>query len=86
MRIEKKTWKELFEKVLSGEKTFDLRLNDFEAKEGDILVMKEWDEQTQKYTGRVIEKEITFVLKTKDLNFWTDEEVEKKGFLVMAFK
>jgi hypothetical protein len=31
MRIEKKCWPEFFEKILSGEKTFELRLADWDA-------------------------------------------------------
>ena len=56
MKIPKKTWPELFEKILSGEKNFDLRLADFECQPGDILVMQEYDPKTKQYTGREIEK------------------------------
>ena len=86
-RIEKKAWSELFEKVRTGEKTFDLRLDDFRCKVGDILVLREWDPKEKKYTGRVLEKKITFVLKSKDvLKFWSEEEIAKHGFQVIAFK
>jgi ribosomal protein S17 len=85
-RIEKKTWPELFDKVLSGEKNFDLRLAEFECEKGDILVLKEWDPKTKQYTGRELEKEITFVIKTKDIKFWSKEEMDKLGFVVMSFK
>jgi ribosomal protein S17 len=86
MRISKKCWPELFEKVLKGEKNFDLRLADFDCRPGDILVLREWDPKAKSYTGRVIEKEVTFVLKTKDLNVWPNEEIRKKGFIVMSLK
>ena len=82
-RIEKKAVPELFQKVLDGDKTFDLRL---ECNVGDILVLREWDPKKNNYTGRVIEKEITFVLKTKELDFWPEEEIEKHGYVVMGFK
>jgi len=85
-RIEKKTWPEIFEAVHSGKKTFDLRLADWECKEGDTLVLKEWDPKTKKYTGRVLEKKVTFVLKTKDIEFFSKEEIEKYGFQVVGFK
>jgi ribosomal protein S17 len=85
-RIEKKTWPELFDKVLSGEKNFDLRLAEFECEKGDILVLKEWEPKTKQYTGRELEKEITFVIKTKDMKFWSKEEMDKLGFVVMSFK
>ena len=86
MRIEKKTWPELFEKILSGEKTFEIRLADFKCRPGDILILREWDPKTKEYTGRVLEKEVTFVMKTKDIKFWPKEEIAKYGFQVISFK
>jgi len=86
MRIEKKVWPEYFQKILDGDKTFELRLADFECKPGDILVLKEWDPKTKKYTGRVLEKKVTYVIKTKDIKFWSEEDVEKYGFQIIAFK
>jgi ribosomal protein S17 len=86
MRIEKKVWPEYFQKILDGNKTFELRLADFECKPGDILVLKEWDPKTKKYTGRVLEKKVTYVIKTKDIKFWSEEDVEKYGFQIIAFK
>lgn len=85
-RIEKKTLPEFFEEVLKGNKKFDLRLADFKVKKGDILVLREWDPKAEKYTGRVIEKKISFVLGTKNANFWTKREVGNYGFVVMGFK
>ena len=85
--IEKKAWPELFEKVKSGEKTFDIRLNDLKCKPKDILILREWDPKTRKYTGRKIQIKVTFVLKSKDLSkFWTKEEIKKYGFQVIGFK
>lgn len=85
MKIEKKIWPEFFEKILSGEKKFELRLADFEVKEGDILVLREWDPATKEYTGRTLEKKVTFVLKTKDVTFWSEEEIDKYGFQIISF-
>ena len=86
-KIEKKAWPELFEKVRTGEKTFDLRLDDFRCKVGDILILREWNPKEKKYTGRVLERKVTFVLKSKDvLKFWSEEEIAKHGFQVIAFK
>ncbi|MCX6773853.1 MAG: DUF3850 domain-containing protein [Candidatus Micrarchaeota archaeon] len=86
MKIEKKSWPEQFQKILDGAKTYDLRLADFECRPGDILVMKEWDPKTKSYTGRAIEKTITYVGKTKGQAFWTKEDVEKYGFQIISFK
>jgi ASC-1-like (ASCH) protein len=86
MKIEKKVWPEYFGKIKSGEKTFELRLADWKCKTGDMLILKEWNPKTRKFTGQEIEKKITYVIKTKDQKFWNKEEVEKYGFQIIAFK
>ena len=59
--IKKKIWPEYFEAIIAGKKKYELRLNDFEVNEGDILFLEEWDPKTEKYTGRKIEKRVTYV-------------------------
>lgn len=86
MKIRKKTWPDLYEKVLNGEKTFDARIADFDCKPGDILILEEWDPQTEEYTGRKIEKKITFVMNTKDITFWKKQDLEKYGLQIIAFQ
>ena len=86
-KVEKKAIPELFQKVLTGEKTFDARLNRFRCKPGDILVLREWDPKKKVYTGREIEKKVTFILKSKHLEkFWSKQDVKKYGFQIIAFK
>jgi len=84
-KIEKKVWPEYFEKILEGKKKFELRLADFECSEGDILLLKEWNPETKTYTGREIEKQVNYIMKTKDVNFWPKEEIEKRGLQVISF-
>ncbi len=86
MKHRKKVWPEYFQKILDGKKTFEIRLADWGCKEGDILILREWDPKTKKYTGRKIEKKVTYVLKTKDMNFWPKEDVEKYGYQVISFQ
>ena len=86
MRIEKKAWPAYFENILDGTKTYELRLADFECKSGDTLVLCEWDPKTKTYTGRVIEKTVTYVGKTKGQTFWPAEDVEKYGFQIISFR
>ncbi len=66
MRIEKKIWPEYFEKILSGDKT--------------------WDPATKEYTGRKIEKVVTYVGKTKEWTFWPAEDIDKYGYQIIGFK
>lgn len=86
MKIEKKVQPPYFEAILKGDKNFEVRLNDFECNEGDILVLREWDPEKKDYTGRTLEKKITYIVKTRDLPFWTKEEVEKNGYQIIGFK
>ncbi len=86
MKIEKKVWPQYFEKILSGEKNFELRLNDFNCNEGDVLVLREWNPDTKKYSGRVLEKKVSYVAKVKELNFWSKEEIEKYGLQIISWK
>jgi len=85
-KIEKKVWPEYFQAILEGKKTFELRLADFECQPGDILVLKEWNPETKQFTGRQIEKEVTYVIRTKDCHFWSEEEINKHGFQIIARK
>ena len=84
-RIEKKIWPEYFEKILSGEKTYEFRLNDFDCETGDVLVLKEWNPKTGEYTGRKVEKAVGFVgYIDKFPAFWSKEEIEKYGFQIIS--
>jgi len=86
MKITKKVHPEYFEQIKQGKKKFELRLGDFECGPGDILVLKEWDPKKQQYTGRELEKKVTYVLKTKDIKFWKKEDIEKHGFQVISLE
>lgn len=86
MKIEKKVWPLYFQKILDGKKTWELRLADWECQEGDLLILKEWDPVKKEYTGRILKKEVTYVGKTKQMNFWPKEDVEKYGYQMIAFK
>jgi len=86
MRVEKKVWPKYFQAILDGKKNFELRLADFDISEGDILVLREWDPDKKEYTGRELKKKVTYVLKTRDIKFWPDEEVKKYGYQIISFK
>lgn len=86
MKHEKKVLPEYFQKILDGIKTFELRLADWECQENDILILREWDSKSKKFTGRKIEKKVSYVLKTKNIEFWPKEEVKKHGYQIISFK
>lgn len=84
--ISKKILPGYFEDLLSGKKKFELRLNDFEIKEGDILELVEIDNK-RNLTGRKLEKKVTYVKKFK-LNelFWPEEEIKEKGIQIISLE
>jgi len=83
--VRKKIWPEYFDAVNSGKKNYELRLNDFDIKEGDILILDEWDPKTKNYTGRKIEKKVTYVAKFKiDELFWSGQEIKNKGIQIIS--
>lgn len=86
MKIEKNIWPEYFQSIVDGQKKYELRLADWECNPGDTLVLKEWDPETKECTGREIEKEVTHILKTKDVTFWPEEDVQKHGFQIISFE
>ena len=69
MLIQKKVWPEYFQKIMAGDKTFEVRLADFDCAPGDTLVLREWNPAMGDYTGSTLEKHINCVIKTKELIF-----------------
>lgn len=85
--IKKKIWPKYFDAIVSGKKKYELRLNDFDINEGDVLVLEEWDPDTKSYTGRSVEKKVTYVGKFKiDELFWPEEEIKAKGIQVISLE
>lgn len=76
---ELKTWNEYFEEVFMGRKTFEIRKNDRDFKKGDTLILKEWDNIRQTFTGRKLARTVTYVLEGGSFGL-------EKGFVVMAIQ
>jgi len=87
MKIEKKILPEYFEAIKSGKKKYELRLGDWKCKEGDVLVLREWNNKLQKYTGRKIQKKVTYVKNFKiDKLFWHKKDIEKYGLQIISIE
>jgi len=85
--INKKVWPAYFEAILFGKKKYELRLNDFEVNEGDILILEEWDPKTKEYTGRKVERKVTYVGKFMiDKLFWSEAEIKEKGIQILSLE
>lgn len=81
----KKAHTEYFEQVFSGKKKFDLRVADFDCKEGDVIELVEIDDSGAE-TGRRLQKQTSMLLRTKDVNWYKQEDIEKYGFIVMSLE
>ena len=62
--------------VARGEKTFEIRKNDRDFKEGDILILKEYE--NGKYLDVAIVADITYILK--------EFQGLKEGYVVLGIK
>ncbi|KAF1042375.1 MAG: hypothetical protein GAK35_02748 [Herbaspirillum frisingense] len=64
MRIHSlKCWPEPFADLLSGAKTHEFRLNDRDYQAGDVLKLQCFDPATEHYTGAVLQRKVTHVLR-----------------------
>ena len=87
MIIKKKILPTYFEALLSGKKTFELRLNEFKCTEGDILLLEEYDADKQMYTGRTLEKKVSYISIVRiDNLFWPQEEILDKGLMIISLE
>lgn len=85
--IKKKIWPEYFELVRSGKKKFEIRLADFDIKEGNILVLEEYNPKTKQYTGRSIKKKVSFVRNTKIMEqMHKKEDIDKYGLYIIGIE
>ena len=67
-----KTWPEYFQKVWSGRKNAELRVNDRNFDLFDTVTLREFDPTTNEYSGRRIDLKITYI--SEDQN-WLQEGV-----------
>lgn len=72
-----KLWPQFFPALARGEKTFEIRKNDRNFQVGDGLRLREWDPVEERYTGREVQAEISYVL-----SGWGLEE----GFVCLGLK
>lgn len=68
-----------FERVVSGEKTFEIRENDRDFQTGDEIELKEFDKVMRKFTGRYVSGRISYI-------FHGGEYGLEQGYCVFSFK
>ncbi len=86
MRIEKKIWPEHFEKILNGEKNAEIRLADFNLKVGDRLVLREYDPDTRKYSGRKIIKQVKNLNEVDLTHMYDLKKIQLYGVYLIEFE
>lgn len=57
-----KVWPEYFNRIIEGDKAFEVRLNDRDYQRGDYLRLQEWDPAEEKFTGRDCSRYVSYVL------------------------
>ena len=66
-------------------------LNDLSDTDDELTVKRpsktrpEKNEDTNELTGREIRKEVKMVLETKNTKNWSQEEIDKHGFVIAGF-
>ena len=68
---------EYFLEVVNGNKTFEVRHNDRDFQIGDYVTLKEYNGETNEYTGRLINVKITYILDNPNYC--------KEGFVIFSF-
>ena len=75
--------------IVEGQKHYEMRLADWQCNAGDELLLKEWDQEKNEYTGREMIKKVQRVMRTKDPaneQWWSKEEIEKYGFQIISWE
>lgn len=57
-----KTWPQYFDSVKRGFKTFEIRKNDRDYCPGDMLVLQDWNPETESYSGDEMTFTVTYVM------------------------
>lgn len=84
--ITKKTWPEFFNLILSGEKTGEIRIADFEVDPGDCITFEEFDPHKKMYTGRTVTRKVTGVWGVRFEKFNKSEEAWRHGHLYIQLE
>ena len=74
--------KEIFELVKSGKKKFEVRLGNKNINEGDKLIIIQRDENGNPTKNKLIKKAGHIEI-TKNLTFWSEDEINKYGFKII---
>ena len=77
---ELKTWSKYFNLVKSDEKPFELRKNDRGFLAGHELLLREYNPETQTFTGQTLHRRISYLLSGAD----AEQFGLKPGYCIMG--
>ena len=96
---ELKSWPKYFRATFAGIKPFELRKFDRDFRQGDLIVLKEFNPTTEEYTGRKAILEITYILSdgpwlqpgyccmgVKDLDQPLNEVIDRETLKELGFR
>lgn len=67
-----KTWPRFFSAVRNDAKTFEVRKNDRDYEPWDVLLLREWDPETGRFTGGFCARMVGYIMQGG--NFGLDED------------
>lgn len=76
-----KCWPEYFALLETGDKLFELRKDDRPFKNGDDVLLQEFDPELAEYTGKEVKLSIAFILRDLPKSFGL-----KPGFCILGLK
>ncbi len=74
-----KTWPDFYRAILAGDKTFEARVDDRHFKEGDVLILQEFEPNYVFLTGAESKYLVTYALRGPAFGV-------EKGWIVMSIK
>ena len=63
MNHELKIYPEYYKQILLGLKKVEIRLNDRNYQENDLLILNEFDPKTERYTGSQLKRKVDFIIR-----------------------
>lgn len=74
-----KCWPDYFTPTQNGDKPFEVREDDRNYRVGDLLIIREWNPETEEFTDRVAIRKITYKLQGGQLGI-------KDSYCVLGIK
>ena len=84
MTIRRKLEKSLLEQITDEEKQ-EIQFTDCPVRTGDTLILEEWDQQTNAYTGSTMTATVTAVRRIDEAPAGSIEEATEQGSLTVQF-